>query len=364
MSDNDTETPDPYAIPENDEFMPCHVRGNAPEGYDADDAEGTCCDCADKFTCLPEAVESPKVWTDRGATPWAIEDDSEVAAVVHREMFYSDAIDCMTRRMALRKSGDLIPVELLTRRPAEEDIPAPATPPETTTESEPPESDATESDAGEEDTGEQSEQSAEEDEMAKKKKAPRRPKGKKKASKKKAPRRPKGKKKASKKKAPAKKAAKKPAKAKKKAPKKPKPKAKKKPASRKPPKPAPVKPRKPSTRKPRIAKNGKKLPLPSSLTTERMLEVVGQIKLGMKVDFEIGMQIVRRARSGKEHVVTLKDNGFLYEDELYSSLSAAAQNASGTPCRSGNDWFSLMNTSCTEVRDASGKVIARKGMDL
>ena len=48
-----------FDIPENTEgVMSCHVTGDSPEGYDASDE--ICHDCADKFTCLPLAVDSPR----------------------------------------------------------------------------------------------------------------------------------------------------------------------------------------------------------------------------------------------------------------------------------------------------------------
>ena len=87
-----------------------------------------------------------------------------------------------------------------------------------------------------------------------------------------------------------------------------------------------------------------------------------KVKLGVPgLRLGWGYQLVRKARAGKEFVVTITENGFMYEDKIYSSLSAAAQNASGTFCRSGNDWFSLVTTQCTSVRDERGNVIARRG---
>jgi hypothetical protein len=336
--------------------MACHANGEQPEGYDAEDP--ICHNCADKFTCLPAAIAKPSLWVDRGVRTWDASDDLEVAGVLAREMTYSEAIERMTKRMGLEKAGTLIPAELLTRRSK------PALVPDTPAEPEP---------AGEVIDAEGETTSTEppppptfpdptpttpaKATKATKPKAAKKPAKAKPAKAKPAKAKPT---KAKPAKAAKKKAAKaKPAKAK---PKKPaKPKAATKPAA----KPAaPAKPKSPTTREPKIAKNGKPLPLPKTITTEKMLEVMATVKLGMKVDLEFGMQIVRRARTGKEHVVTLTENGFLYEDEQYSSLSAAAQNASGTPCRSGNDWFSLVSTSCTEVRDTTGKVVARKGMDL
>lgn len=131
--------------------------------------------------------------------------------------------------------------------------------------------------------------------------------------------------------------------------------------------------RPPPRQKPRVARhltarNGGKLPLPKSIPEEEMRTVLDEkVKLGKRVEFEYGMQIVRRMRvkdektgERREHVVTVTKNGFLYDDKLYATLSAAAQNASGTPCRSGNDWFNLRTSKCTEVRRPDGSVLASR----
>ncbi len=88
-----------------------------------------------------------------------------------------------------------------------------------------------------------------------------------------------------------------------------------------------------------------------------MKAAMKRIVLGGKIDFKLGMQIVRKTRAG-EIVVTLQENGFLYDGQHWPSLSAAAQ-AAAKSMRSGNDYFSL-KAGCTEVRSASGKVIASK----
>ncbi len=346
---------DAFDVPENTEgFMDCHVRGSEPEGYDG--ADSICHGCADKFTCLPEAIAKPVVWSDRGGAMWSLDDDVEVGGVLGKTMTYSDAIDRMTRRQEIEKGGGVIPAELLVRRPKEEPaaeepeiIDAPVVVDEPTETEAPPETES--------DTPVASKASKTTKKKPAKKKAATKKAPAKKAATKKAP---------AKKKTPAKKAAAKKTPKKKTPARKTKARTSSKP-SKPPPKPKPTGPKsdgQASTREPRIARNGKKLPLPNELPQEDMVKAMASVKLGMEVDLELGMQIVRRTRSGKEHIVTLHAQGFMYEDELYSSLSAAAQNASGTPCRSGNDWFNLANTSCTEVRGIDGKVVARKGMDL
>ena len=75
---------DKYAIPEHESYQSCHVQGDDPEGYDAEDKNDTCAGCVEKFTCLPEAVAKPEVWGAK--TVWSIDDDTEVAGVLGRTM--------------------------------------------------------------------------------------------------------------------------------------------------------------------------------------------------------------------------------------------------------------------------------------
>lgn len=358
---------DKFAIPDNEDKMPCHAAGETPEGYDA--ADSTCHDCADKFSCLPAAVANPACWTKRGVTVWAVADDVEVSAVLAREMSYATAIDRIRQRMALREAGKLIPASLLTRRTQSA---SPLPPPDPVEDDAEDEDEDEEDDAESEDTGssdDDNEETEDEDEGGAAAESPAQPaeetdemaqkktkaKVKRPAAKPAEPVAPppakKGMKKKIKKKAAEKpaKAAAAPAKAKAKAPAKSVP---------------PPKAKRPTTTEGRVGNNGKRMPGPCPITKDQVKLALEKVKLGMKVDLDFGMQIVRRARDGHEHIVTITDHGFMYNDELYSSLSAAAQNASGTPCRSGNDWFNLATTSCTEVRDKHGKVIARKGMNL
>jgi len=46
---------------------------------------------------------------------------------------------------------------------------------------------------------------------------------------------------------------------------------------------------------------------------------------------------------------------------VYDSLTACAGHACNHAYRSGNDYFSLLTSRRTEVRDPDGKVIARGG---
>ena len=346
------------------DVSPCHTNGIAPEGYDP--AEGVCHDCVDKFTCLPAAVARPAVWTSRGASPATIESDVEVAGVLAKRMTYDVAIDRMTRRNALSMEGKEIPPELRT---------APLTPlPVDVPHTLDPDVDL--------DAVSDTDEPVEAVEAPKAKPAKAKPV--------KAPK-AKAVKAASATPEPSaadesptialttigslaelsvlavamkttKSAKAKPAKA---------PKAKAKPV--KAPKAKPVKAPKPA--KPVKAPqergvrngvasflNGKRLPGPITLTLEAMVASMERIRLGVPIDLEIGHQIVRKARGGVEHVVKLTKNGYAYNGEVYGSLSAVAQNASGTPCRSGNDWFGIAKSDATCVRNAAGKVIARRGL--
>ena len=298
---------DAYEIPPLDgEPTECHALGSNPEGYDAE--ASTCHNCLDKFTCLPAAIES-------GLITIALNADREVQQVIDHEQTYAWAAARMQQREDL--DGDDVPAELAVDHiPPPEPEPAPA----------------------------------------KKKKKVR----KKKAVKKVAPVASEevhasGRKKVAKKKV-----------------------LKKKPAAvaeapQEAPKPEPRRRALAETRKDTrpVARSNpnNKLPAPQTVTKEEMvLQLEGgddaqpKVKLGVPgLRLGWGYQLVRKARAGMEFVVTITENGFMDEDKIYSSLSAAAQNASGTFCRSGNDWFSLVTTQCTSVRDERGNVIARRG---
>ncbi len=313
---------DKYAVPEGT-ISSCHVRGEEPEGYDG--AEPICHSCVDKFTCLPEAVVKPKVWTDRDATVWMVVDDHEVAALLSKEMTFAEVLDRVVRRTAIEDEGGLIPAELLVRKvsdaPAEGAIEE--SPPETDPESEPPAEDP----AKPEETTVAAKRTT--------KKAVKKKAVKKKAVKKKV---------AAKKKAPAKKAPVKKA-------------AKKKAVKKKSVKKAVVQPK---PRVPRVDPPGdRSLPKAGSITEEKMVTMLEQVKLGKRIDWGWGMQIVRKMRDGSERVVTVTKHGFLYADKHYPSLSAACMNAANSFSRSGNDWFHTRH-ACTEVRDTKGKVIASR----
>jgi len=93
-----------------------------------------------------------------------------------------------------------------------------------------------------------------------------------------------------------------------------------------------------------------------------MLKSMGKIKLGEPIDLDYGMQLVRKDRNDNELIVTLTKQGYEFKGKVYGSLSAAAMVAADSPFRSGNDFFNLVSSGCTEVRDKNGKVIAKKGM--
>jgi len=392
------------------DVSPCHTNGIAPEGYDP--AEGVCHDCVDKFTCLPAAVARPAVWTSRGASPATIESDVEVAGVLAKRMTYDVAIDRMTRRNALSMEGKEIPPELRTAplTPLPVDVPhaldpdvdldavsdtdepveaveAPKAKPAKAKPVKAPKAKAVKaasatpepSAADESPTialttiGSLAELSVlavamktTKSAKAKPAKAPKAKAKPVKAPKAKPVKAPKAKPVKAPKAKPVKAPKAKPAKAK--PVKAPKAKPVKAPKPAKPVKaPKPAKPVKaPQERGVRngVASflNGKRLPGPITLTLEAMVASMERIRLGVPIDLEIGHQIVRKARGGVEHVVKLTKNGYAYNGEVYGSLSAVAQNASGTPCRSGNDWFGIAKSDATCVRNAAGKVIARRGL--
>jgi hypothetical protein len=121
--------------------------------------------------------------------------------------------------------------------------------------------------------------------------------------------------------------------------------------------------------------NGKALPAPKKLIEEEMVESLAeaQSKLGANLELGYGMSIARRKRDG-DVVVTITANGWLYEveeklaqaagfekrEQLFGSLSSVAMWAERRMV-SGNDFFSLAKHNCTEVRDAEGRIIDRKG---
>lgn len=80
----------------------CHALGETPEGYSAKDPN--CCNCRDKFTCLPAAIEK-KLGSDK------LDLDQEVLAVVRGTLTYPQAIS----RMLLRHSMGAAPVPVALR---------------------------------------------------------------------------------------------------------------------------------------------------------------------------------------------------------------------------------------------------------
>lgn len=293
-----------------DELPRCHARGASPEGYDGMDA--TCQGCIDKFTCLPAAAGMPKIWASRGARAWRVEDDAEVTAVISGRMSYEDAVERMVERARLLELGRRVPAELLVR-PSEGAFELAA-----------------------EEAGEEEE---EVEVPTKPKKKPAKPKKPKKKS-------AKPTKKPSKLAKPAKKA-----------------KAKVKPAKKSFAVSASEAGHRAAGKAEHpIARNGKLLPLPRSLSPEEMTASMARIKLGKAIDFEVGMVIVRKTKGG-EHRVQLVATGYRYSGDgaVYPSLSAVAMIASGTPNRSGNDYYNLVTSGSTSVESAKGKVIAKYG---
>lgn len=341
----------------------CHAEGEKPEGYDAGD--DMCRGCIDKFTCLPAAERNPKIWTVRGARVWKVSDDADVEAVLGGALSYDDAIARMMERQQYIDDDEEVPEELALPRPSPGTPPSKKSAPQAQTKDQV-------SQHSPADTKEE-----EEPEVAKKSKPKKAAKAK---AKKSSPPRA-AKKKVSK--PPPKKAAKaRVTKALKRAAK-----SKAKPASRPPRRPR-LSAAEPSTPPPAekrqsvappaaaakrhssvppaplphkhpIARNGKPLPLPKQISEEQMIESMQRIKLGKPIEFEVGMTIVRKTKDG-EHTVLLTKTGYLYSGDaaVYPSLSGVAQVASGTPNRSGNDYYNLVTSRATSVVSAKGKVIA------
>jgi hypothetical protein len=365
---------DAYAVPKVDpnDLPDCHAQGKNPEGYDVDDK--TCHGCPDKFTCLPLSIDAELI-------TGSLDDDIEVKGLLSKTMTYPEALARMAHRTDMIKAKKTVP-DHLTTKPKN---PMPEPEPEPEPDEDEPE-DEEQSQQQEADTA----SGKDEEKMTTKPKPKKKPvskktgdeKGKPKAPPKAPPKaddkKPTSEGKASKsippKKAPAKKAAEKKAPAKKAAEKKAP--AKKAAEKKAPAKKAPAKKdtgNKPQRSKAKLFPKGKgnppagvskKIwwePTPRSLTEEQMLKAMEKIKLGVAIDLDYGMQLVRKRRDGTESVVTLTKQGFEYDGNLYGSLSAAAWKAANS-FRTGNEYFNISNCSCTEVRDKNGKVIARKGM--
>lgn len=299
-----------------DDLSPCHAKAPDPIGYDAEDQH--CHQCADKFSCLPAAL-------DDGLIDGGIHQDSEVAAVIEGKdkaakiRAFDAALTRMRTRQNLLDQGKVIPANLLTRRAkpeiAPEPEPAPA--PEPAPEPKP-------------------------EETAQK---PQRKKPLKRPSKKAASSTPAAKQHAAKKAAPAKR--------------------KKRPPIRTPEgyivkgaKTRPTSAKK--TDGPRATmSNGKPLPPIRQLTPEQMKQALERVRIGQPFDLKVGMQIVRRRRGkkGGEVVVHLRKNGFEVDGTVYSSLSTAAMYVERRVV-SANAWFHLENHKCTEIRDENGVPIA------
>lgn len=91
------------------------------------------------------------------------------------------------------------------------------------------------------------------------------------------------------------------------------------------------------------------LPMPRGVTEANLIRAIKRIDIGQPFDLAIGMQIVRRRRTGSEIVVTITTEGFMMDGVVYPSLSAAGQWASRRYV-SGNDFFHLDKSGMTEIR--------------
>ena len=316
----------PYAIPPTApaDLPDCHADGKNPEGYDEGDK--TCWGCPDKFVCLPKSI-------DKKLIDSTLDADCEVKGVLSKTMTYAEALVRMQHRQNLIADKKPVPKDLSTQPPE-----GALSKPENISGKEQTDSDEIDS-----------EQTNGGKTMAEKKKNG---KPKKTAAK-------------GKPKAPPKPAAASTNKNDKPEAQPPAPKAK--PKAKPKVKPAPKKKAasKPKGEKKSRAKKGtdsKPLPKPRAVTEEQMLKSMGKIKLGEPIDLDYGMQLVRKDRNDNELIVTLTKQGYEFKGKVYGSLSAAAMVAADSPFRSGNDFFNLVSSGCTEVRDKNGKVIAKKGM--
>jgi len=299
-------------IPETpqEELPECHARGTKPQGYNVDDVE--CHQCPDKFTCLPEA-SGKKLIT--GGVPI----DREVEAVLAGKMKYEGAIERMRRRKAILTAGGKVPPELLTTYVAPTAVPQPAPEPEDDVPEPEDEQDDEEEekaaveefadedaeeekepDKDEEQEDAEGEGGGEGDEMSKRTKKVKKAKA------------------------------------------APKPKAKGE-----------------AKRKPGQKREAAK---PRELVQDQMESALKRVKIGQPFDLEYGMQLVRKQRDDKEIVVKLTKEGFEMGGKTYGSLTACAQKAieGRKGLVSGNFFFSVAANSCTEIRNASGKVLASK----
>lgn len=315
---------DPYEIlePPPGETPNCHADGVEPEGYDP--KETMCQDCQDKFTCLPHAVAKGLPVAKKTAG-YGVEIDVEVGSVLARTMTYRDAVARIARRAALRDVHKPVPADLWPLAPEK---PASAPPAAPAVASAPP---ATPPAAA----------------PAQASPGPRKVLRKKAAEA-----------------APPAAAAPTPA-----------PKPVKAPKPAKAPKTKPAKAAKaPKAAKPKRAPKPAKAPNPEgrkspiralcpakTLDAKGMSLALGRVRLGREVALDVGYQLVKRKADGSEHVVTIRANGFEFGGVIYDSLTACAGHACNHAYRSGNDYFSLLTSKRTEVRDPKGKVIARGG---
>lgn len=350
---------DPYAVPQVDrgDIPDCHAEfGKNPEGYDPEDH--TCHGCPDKFTCVLPANR---------------DEDIEVAGLFNKTMTYDEALVRMQHRSQLIKNKKTVPNDLLTKPSVGESKDQKGS--ESSGSGKAQQGADTSVTAGK---GEDMSKKGDKKAAPKKKKAvaksnnkntpkaPPKP-GAKEESKNGSEKKASSKKKAAVKKAlpPKKKAMVKKKAAVKKAPPKKKSAAKKKkapPKKKASPKKKKAAPKASGAKKKRAKKgtDSKPLPSPRAVTEEQMLKSMEKIRLGAVIDLEFGHQLVRKNRDSSESVVTLTKQGYEFNKKVYGSLSAAAMVAADSPFRSGNDFFNLKSSGCTEVRDKNGKVIASK----
>jgi hypothetical protein len=118
----------------------------------------------------------------------------------------------------------------------------------------------------------------------------------------------------------------------------------------------PASPARPGT----MVNAGRRLPEPRLLDPDEMKRALARVRVGQSFQLRYGMQLVRKMRSGREYVVTITSQGFVFDGHTYSSLSGAAMHAVRRLV-DGNDFFSLVSHACTEIRGADGRVLARRG---
>lgn len=104
-------------------------------------------------------------------------------------------------------------------------------------------------------------------------------------------------------------------------------------------------------------RNGKALPPIRQVTEAKMARALGRVKIGQPFDLQLGMQLVRKTKSGDTIIVKLRPTGFELDGVIYSALSTALMYRLRKVV-SGNDYFNLNTNQCTEIWAADGSVLA------